>query len=205
MRKQHLNAFPITARSLECFGLGQRPSNVTSFLVDAARHPTEGRFWAALRLQQAATAVTHAGHLRSVSPSLTNLPVVVRVLPAGHVYTLRCLSNVKSSRLKVPSSRLDLSMTGMCGAIFLSWTSQLQICSRAVGCIGRQPLGLQTKALLGSVDHSLGRADLGLPDGAGGFNIHDDAKLHVDQIIVGISEEGWPAHRARPLGRWVGR
>jgi hypothetical protein len=32
MRKQHLNAFPITTRSLECFGLGQRPSNVTSLL-----------------------------------------------------------------------------------------------------------------------------------------------------------------------------
>src|SRR5712691_1567030 len=63
MCKQHLNAFPITARSLECFGLGQCPSNVTSLLVDAARHPTEGRLWAALRLQQAATAVTHAGHI----------------------------------------------------------------------------------------------------------------------------------------------
>src|SRR5262245_46109642 len=30
-------------------------------------------------------------------------------------------------------------------------------------------------------------------------------KLHVDQIIVGISEEGWSAHRAGPLGGWIGR
>src|SRR6476620_12627409 len=63
---------------------------------------------------------------RSVSPSLTRLPVVVRALPAGQVYRLRSLSKVKSSRLKVPSSRLDLSITGMCGAIFLSLTSQLR-------------------------------------------------------------------------------
>src|SRR6266436_9228298 len=63
---------------------------------------------------------------RSVSPSLTTLPVVGRTLPAGQTYTLRSLSNVKSSRLKVPSSCFDLSITGMCGAIFLSLTSQLR-------------------------------------------------------------------------------
>jgi hypothetical protein len=42
------------------------------------------------------------------------------------VYTLRSLSNLKSSRLKVPFSRFNLSMTGMCGAISLSLTSQLR-------------------------------------------------------------------------------
>ena len=40
--KQHLNTFSVMARSLECFGLGERPSNVTRLLVDAARHPTVG-------------------------------------------------------------------------------------------------------------------------------------------------------------------
>ena len=62
----------------------------------------------------------------ALRPSLTSLPVVVRVLPAGQMYTFRPLSNVKSSRLKIPSSRFDLSITGMCGAIFLSLTSQLR-------------------------------------------------------------------------------
>src|SRR5262249_4853284 len=57
---------------------------------------------------------------RSVSPSLTGLPVVLRILPAGQTYTLRSLSNVKSFRLNVPSSRFDLSITGICGAIFFS-------------------------------------------------------------------------------------
>src|SRR5262244_4640358 len=36
MCKQHLNALSVMARSLECFGLGQRPRHVTGLLVDAA-------------------------------------------------------------------------------------------------------------------------------------------------------------------------
>jgi hypothetical protein len=39
----------------------------------------------------------------------------------------RSWSNLKSSREKVPSSRFDLSMTGMCGAIFFSFTLDLEI------------------------------------------------------------------------------
>src|SRR2546426_2487973 len=39
----------------------------------------------------------------------------------------RSWSNLKSSREKVPSSRFDLSMTGMCGAIFFSLTIQLSV------------------------------------------------------------------------------
>src|SRR5215204_4840040 len=56
------------ARSFECFGLGQRPRNVTSLLVDAARHPTERRLWTALRFQRAASAVAHAGHIQKCLP-----------------------------------------------------------------------------------------------------------------------------------------
>jgi hypothetical protein len=43
MSKQHLNAFSVTPRSFECLSLGQLASNVASLLVDAARHPAEGR------------------------------------------------------------------------------------------------------------------------------------------------------------------
>src|SRR5262249_18195724 len=64
MCKQHLNAFSIVARSLECFSLGLRASNVTSFLVNVTRHPAERRLWAAVCLQWAATAVAHAGHIQ---------------------------------------------------------------------------------------------------------------------------------------------
>src|SRR5882757_9010525 len=61
--------------------------------------------------------------------------------------------------------------------------------SRPVGGIPDKPLRLETEALLCSLDHGLCRADFGLPNGAGGLDVNDDAELHVDEIVVGISEE----------------
>src|SRR5215813_13773908 len=200
MCKQHLNPFPITARSLKCLGLGQRPSNVTSLLVDAARHPTEGRLWAALRLQRAATAVPHAGPIKKCL-AIVDQPARRRedlASGAGVHVALFVEPEVVPTEGPILAPRLVDDRDVRSDLLVLN--EPVEVCSRAVGGIGRQPLGLQTKALLGSLDHSLGSADLGLPDGAGGFDIHDDAKLHVDQIIVGIGKEGWPTHRARPLG-----
>jgi hypothetical protein len=68
-----------------------------------------------------------------------------------------------------------------------------------------EPLGLDAEAFLGALDHRLGRAHLGLADGAGGLDIHDDAELHVDQIIVGVGEERRSPHGAGPLCSWIGR
>src|SRR5215510_14199317 len=65
--------------------------------------------------------------LYSIWSLFTILPVVVSVLNAGQMYTLRDLSKVKSSREKVPSSRLERSQTGMCGAICFSLTSQFRL------------------------------------------------------------------------------
>src|SRR5260221_9557242 len=145
MCKQHLNALSVMARSLERLGLGQRPGNVTSLLVNATRDPAERCLWTALRLEQAGTTVARACQIRSVSPSLTNLPVVARTLPAGQTYTFRSLSNVKSSRLKVPSSRFDLSITGMCGAIFLSLTSQFRFAPEPYAVSAASRSGLISK------------------------------------------------------------
>src|ERR1700756_3651337 len=108
MCKQHLNAFSVMARSLEYFSLGQRASNVTGFLVDATLQPAERRLWAALRLQRAATAVAHAGPIKKCL-AVVDQPARRREGLAGWA-RLRSLSNVKSLRLKVPSSRLDLSI-----------------------------------------------------------------------------------------------
>lgn len=55
---------------------------------------------------------------------------------------------------------------------------------RIMGRVGGQPLGLDVEALLGPLDRGLRRADFGLADGARGRDIHDDAELHVDEIIV---------------------
>lgn len=53
-------AFSIMTRSLECFGFGHRPGNVTSFFVDATLDPAESCLGATLRLEQAATTVARA-------------------------------------------------------------------------------------------------------------------------------------------------
>ena len=50
--------------------------------------------------------------------------MVVSNLPCGHAYTSRSVSKIKSARDRVPSLRLDLSITGICGMILLSFTSQ---------------------------------------------------------------------------------
>src|SRR6476659_11353939 len=71
--------------------------------------------------------------------------------------------------------------------------------SRTVSGISDKPLWLEAEALFGPLDHGLCRADLGLADGAGCFNINDDAELHVDEVVVGVSEESRSLVRAGPL------
>src|SRR5947199_5890215 len=73
-----------------------------------------------------------------------------------------------------------------------------------VSCISDKPLRLKAEALLCSLDHSLCRADFGLPNGAGGLDVNDDAELHVDEIVVGISKECRSLVSAAPLGRGTG-
>src|SRR5262249_30755610 len=50
-----------------------------------------------------------------------------------------------------------------------------------------------------------GRGDLGLADGARRLDVHDDAGLHINQIIVRIGKECRSAHGPRPLRRGIGR
>src|ERR1700722_5458963 len=77
--------------------------------------------------------------------------------------------------------------------------------SGPVGGIGRKPLRLEAEALLRSLEHGLRRADLGLANGAGCLHVNDDAELHVDEIVVGVSEERWPLVSPGPLRRRIGR
>jgi len=76
-----------------------------------------------------------------------------------------------------------------------SSTSQFRHRSCPVSGIGYKPLRLETEAPFCPFDHGPCRADLGLANGARGFDVNDDAELHVDEIVVGVSEE------CRPLVR----
>src|SRR3954447_5800540 len=64
--------------------------------------------------------------------------------------------------------------------------------SRTVSGIARKPFRLETEALLCSVDHCPGRADLSLANGAGCLNVNNDAELHVDEVVVGVSKKCGP-------------
>src|ERR1700731_3168556 len=58
---------------------------------------------------------------------------------------------------------------------------------------------LATEALFGPVDHGFCCVDFGLANGTGGLDINDDTKLHIDEIVVGVSKECWPLVRSGPL------
>src|SRR5215208_4766014 len=76
--------------------------------------------------------------------------------------------------------------------------------SRTVSGIARKPVRLETKALLCSIDHGPGGADLSLANGAGCLNINNDAKLHVDEVVVGVSKKCRSFVRSGPLCRGIG-
>ena len=76
---------------------------------------------------------------------------------------------------------------------------------RAIGRIGGKVLRLEVKSFLGSLDHRLRRADLGLTDGSGSFDVNNDAELDVNEIVIGIGKECWLAHRTGPLRGRIGR
>jgi hypothetical protein len=73
MSKQHLNAFSIATRSLECFGFRRRPRNVTSFFVDATLEPAQRLLGTALRLEQAVTTIVGARKIQKRLPIIDKL------------------------------------------------------------------------------------------------------------------------------------
>lgn len=72
-----------------------------------------------------------------------------------------------------------------------------EVLDRAMGAVGGEPRGPEAKALLRSVEHGAGRADLGLPDGATGLEIDDDGVIEIDQIVGGVADEQHPVHQFR--------
>ena len=106
--------------------LGQRPGNVASFLVDTARDFADRRLWTALCLEQATTTVARFCPIEKCLPVVDQLARRREDLVRRADVHVTVLVERESSRLKVPSSRFDLSITGMCGAMSLSLTSQLR-------------------------------------------------------------------------------
>src|SRR4051795_800304 len=89
-----------------------------------------------------------------------------------------------------------------CDALLLD--KPIQHRSRTVSGIARKPFRLETEALLCPIDHGPGRADLSLTNGAGCLNVNNDAKLHVDEVVVGVSKKCRSFVCSGPLRRGIG-
>src|SRR5436190_14546495 len=68
-----------------------------------------------------------------------------------------------------------------------------------------KPVRLEAEALFCPLDHGLRRTDLGRTYGAGRLDVDNDAELHVNEIIVGISKECRSLVSPGPLGSRIGR
>src|SRR4029077_20760562 len=136
--------------------------------------------WAALRFEWAYTAVAPAGTIQkrlvivhcATRPELLSARAVVEVAS-------RVILKVAAREGAIVSLRLVVHRNMWRDALLLDQPVQHR--SRPVGGIGRKPLRLETEALLGPFNHGPRRADLGLANGAGGFDVNDDAELHVDE------------------------
>src|SRR5271169_319721 len=78
MCEQHLNTLPVTAGLRESLCLGQRTSNVTGLLVDAARDPKSRHLRTASRPEQAATTIEHAREVKQCRLSIVDQPACRR-------------------------------------------------------------------------------------------------------------------------------
>ncbi len=85
-------------------------------LLQAKGNRRDGAFGQHLRFKGQASQSNLLARYKSVLPSCT-LRVVLRVLPPGQVYLSCSASKLKSLRENVPSLRVLLSQTGICGSM----------------------------------------------------------------------------------------
>ena len=124
--EQHLDAFAIATRSLEGLGFADGTSNVAGLLINAARDLPRRLHRAASHLERAHITIELARPIEQLLV-IHDLPRGGERLAGGTGVDVTRLVEREVSREKMPSSRLDLSMTGMCGVIFFSLTIQLSI------------------------------------------------------------------------------
>src|SRR5436190_20038361 len=126
VRDQNPDPLAWASRLLDRMVTGECASDIASILVDIARDHTRGSVRAALGLEGTRAAIAGARYI----PIL-----VLGENPSGRLQALAHRADVDVAvlierevcREKVPSLRVDMSITGMCGAIFFSLTIQLSV------------------------------------------------------------------------------
>ena len=203
VREPHLDLLALTPRLLEALGASERPRNVPGMFMDIARDLARWFLWAALRFEWANVAVELACAIQqrlalvhgAARPKSLSARAVVDVVG-------RVISKIAAREGAIIPLRFIEHRDMWRDAFLLDQPVQHR--SRPVSGIPDEPLWLETKALFGPFNHGLCCADLGLANSPGCLDINDDAELHVDQIVVGVSEEGRSLMRASPLGRGIG-
>src|SRR5437762_709740 len=114
---------------------------------------------------------------------------------------LRSWSKTKSVRLKVPSERVDLSHTGMCGVTLRS-TNHL---SRTINSVACEPLWSKVEAAPDAVHHGLCDGDLRRAVGTGALGVDDDSGLVVDEVVRIIGKKWVHARPGNPCRLRIGQ
>ena len=102
----------------------------------------------------------------------------------------------KSARVSVPSVRVDLSMTEMCGSMPRSYKPPKHLACLPIGRIRNQASGHDAENRRGlgqssSASHPVTRT--------ASLHINDDGIIRINQVIVGICEERRAVVGGRPL------
>src|SRR4051794_8765540 len=159
--------------------------------------------WAALRFERTYIAVELAGAIQK-RLALVHGAACPKLLSARAMVDIasRIISKVAAREGAVISLRFVDHGDMWRDTLLLDQPVQHR--SRTVSGIASKPLWFEAKALFGPFDHGLCRANLGLANGPGCLDVNDDAELHVDEIVVRVSEECRSLVSPGPLGRRIG-
>src|SRR4029077_11473380 len=166
--------------------LGQCPGNVTSLLIDAARDFSSRRLWAAFGFERARATIKGACAIEDCFTTVDRLARRRKALTrrAGVDIALLVEREVLPTEGAIVAFRLvdhrDV------GRYILVFAQPVEVWTRTVGGIGREPLGLDIEALLGALNHGLCRTDFGLAEGARCLPVTTDPAPNVDPIVLGI-------------------
>jgi len=149
--------------------------------MDVARDPTKRDLRAAQRFELAAVAIMLPRQIEQRGSIIHQRSGCRQGLTRRAVVDIACrvISEVAAREGAIVSLRFVVHRNMRRDTLLLDQPVQHR--SRPVSGIGRKPLRLETEALLGSLNHGLCRAELGLANGAGRLDVNDDAELHVDE------------------------
>ena len=197
MGEQHLDLLP-TATGLHVLrSCGVRTGHVASIFVQVPRDLAGKSVRAALGFEFADVAIQFAGAIKFV-------PLGCDAASGNGV----CASELDQLFARRAGVTVAFGVEGKIGAgeravgsvglvedrnvrrDLLAFVQPSQALRRTVGAVGGQECGLYAEARLGSLQHCPRRSDFRLSDGARGFDIDDHTMVGVDQVVIGIGEEG---------------